>query len=60
MQTVESLINATSSIASHMIYLTGTYNATIKNNTIGNVLLTAVGNYFSGIYTNASHNRLFQ
>jgi trimeric autotransporter adhesin len=47
-------INATGSIASHMIYLTGTYNATIKNNAIGNVLLTAAGNSFSGIFTNAA------
>lgn len=47
-------INATGSIASHMIFLTGTYNTTIKNNTIGNVQLTAAGNYFSGIFTNAA------
>lgn len=47
-------INATGAVASHMIYLTGTYNATLKNNTIGNLLLTAVGNYFSGIFTNTA------
>lgn len=47
-------INATGSIASHMIFITSTYNANIRNNTIGNVLLTAAGNYFSGIYTNAA------
>jgi hypothetical protein len=52
-------INATGSIASHMIYLTGTYNTTIKNNTIGNVLLTAAGNYFSGIFTNAAITGIF-
>jgi hypothetical protein len=47
-------INATGSVASHMIYITGTYTATVRNNTIGNVLLTAVGNSFAGIYANTA------
>jgi hypothetical protein len=47
-------INATGSVANHMIIITGTYTATVKNNIIGNVLLTAVGNYFSGIFTNSA------
>jgi hypothetical protein len=47
-------INASGAVASHMIMLTGTYTATVKNNIIGNVLLTAVGNYFSGIFTNSA------
>jgi hypothetical protein len=47
-------INGTGSVPSHMIMITGTYNATVKNNTIGNVLLTAAGSYFSGIFSNTA------
>ncbi|OQP58245.1 hypothetical protein A3860_07960 [Niastella vici] len=47
-------INATGATSSHMIFFGGTYTATIKNNTIGNVLLTAAGNNFSGIFSNTA------
>ncbi|MFL5747283.1 MAG: beta strand repeat-containing protein [Niastella sp.] len=47
-------INATGAVPSHMIFFGGTYNTIVKNNTIGNVLLTAVGSSFSGIYANSA------
>jgi trimeric autotransporter adhesin len=47
-------INATGSVPSHMIIFGGTYNTIVKNNTIGNILLSAVGNSFSGIYANSA------
>lgn len=47
-------INATGATSSHMIFLGGTYTATVKNNIIGDVLLTAAGNNFSGIFSNSA------
>lgn len=47
-------INATGAVPSHMIFFSGTYNTAVKNNLIGNVLMTAVGNSFSGIYANTA------
>ncbi|THU39269.1 hypothetical protein FAM09_12205 [Niastella caeni] len=47
-------ITATGSVPNHMILIGGTYTINVKNNTIGNVLLTAVGNYFSGIFANTA------
>lgn len=47
-------INATGLVASHMLFFGGTYNTIVKNNTIGNVLLTAAGNSFSGIFANSA------
>jgi len=47
-------INATGSVPNHMIFLSGSYTIPVKNNTIGNVLLTAAGNYFSGIYASGT------
>jgi hypothetical protein len=47
-------INATGAVPSHMIFFSGTYNTIVKNNLIGNVLMTAVGNSFSGIYANTA------
>ncbi|AEV99117.1 hypothetical protein A4D02_11175 [Niastella koreensis] len=47
-------INATGAVPSHMIFFGGTYTTIVKNNIIGNILLTAVGNFFSGIYANSA------
>ncbi len=47
-------ITATGGVPNHMVILGGTYNVAVKNNIIGNILLTEAGSYFSGIFTNAS------
>ncbi|KAI9459571.1 hypothetical protein F5148DRAFT_1150819 [Russula earlei] len=47
-------IAASGAVPSHMILVGGTYTINVKNNVVGNVLLTAAGSYFSGIFTNTA------
>ncbi|HEX6427349.1 MAG TPA: hypothetical protein VF008_06665 [Niastella sp.] len=47
-------ITAVSTVPSHMIFFGGTYTSNVQHNIIGNVLLTATGNSFSGIFVNSA------